>query len=313
MRNAMNGCGLLGLALFCSLASVDITAADSEVPIVVTAHRSVTPQSKVGSSFTVITEEQIEQSQRTHVSEILRDVPGIDVVRSGGRGGNTSIFLRGANSEQTLVLLDGIELNNPGNPARAFNFADLTLENVERIEILRGPQSGLYGSDAIGGVINIITKTGEKGTSAEVSSEAGSFDRYVQRARVSHGVQGGNLSLGVTREDEGGISAAEERDGNSEDDGFENTSVTLRAQLQPSETLTIDNTFRYNRSSTDLDNAGGFLGDDPNRELDNEQLFWRTAASARFFDGVWTPTVGVSLSDHEFTDRNDSDPAHVGE
>ena len=302
----------LSSLLFMPSVSAFAEAEDSK-KIVVTPNREKTPIEKVGGSITVIDQEQIQKSQLTHVSEILREVPGVDVVRSGGRGGNTSVFLRGANSEHTLVLLDGMELNNPSNTSRAFNFSDLTLENVEKIEILRGPQSGVYGSEAIGGVINIITKEAGPGASLVVSSEAGSFYRFVQRARGAYGGEFGSVSLGFTREDEDGISAAEERDGNTEEDGFENTSFTLRAKLTPTEEVTIDNTFRYNNSVTDLDNSGGVGGDDPNRELDNEQIFWRTAVSAELFDGVWTPTVAISLTDHSFDDDNLSDEMNPGE
>ncbi|MCB0330498.1 MAG: TonB-dependent receptor [Bdellovibrionales bacterium] len=293
------------------LATLGTSIANAS-PIVVTANRDATPIEKVGGSISLITEEEIQRSQLTHVSEILRQVPGVDVVRSGGRGGNTSIFLRGANSEHTLVVIDGIEMNNPGNPARAFNFADLTLENVERIEILRGPQSGLWGSNAIGGVINIITKTADRGTNVSASTEGGSFERFVQRARVAHGLKdgGGSVSLGFTREDEGGISAAESRDGNQEDDGFQNTSLTFRAKFTPTEQITFDNTLRFNNSRSDLDDTGGIGGDDPNRTLDNEQLFWRSSLAADFFEGKWNSTVGFSLTDHDFTDKNGVDELH---
>ena len=126
--------------------------------VVVTASRIETATDKVAHAITVVSQEEIQKNQYRNVIEALRSVPGVDVVQSGPLGGNASAFLRGANSEHTLVLLDGIEMNNPATTNRAFNLANLTLDNVERIEVLRGPQSTLYGSDALGGVINIITK-----------------------------------------------------------------------------------------------------------------------------------------------------------
>ena len=91
---------------------------------------------------------------------MLRDVPGLNLVQSGGEGGQTSIFMRGTNSNHTKVLVDGIEVSDPSNPNGAYDFGKFNSADIARVEVLRGPQSGLYGSDAIGGVINIITKSG---------------------------------------------------------------------------------------------------------------------------------------------------------
>lgn len=278
--------------------------------IVVTPHRTISELSSFGGSLTVISSEDIKQSQYVNVSDLLRMYPGIDVVRSGGRGGNTSIFMRGTNSEHVLILLDGIELNNPVNPTRSFNFGDLSLENVERIEILRGPQSGVWGSNAIGGVINIITKTGEGTPQVAISSEGGTFERFIQRARVSYADERVQTSLGVVREREDGISAADERSGNLEEDNFENTSLTWRAKYTSTWGGVLDNTLRINRSQTGLDNQGGAFGDDPNRDLKNEQLFWRSALSGEFFDKKWTPTLGVSYTYHNLEDENFPDALH---
>jgi vitamin B12 transporter len=151
---------VLSLALACLLfpASQSWSATlQTFEPIIVTATKLETPAREVASSVTVITAEEIEEKQQASVAEVLRAVPGVDIVRSGGPGEQTSIFLRGANSSQTLVLVDGIEVNDPIDPNRAFNFAFLDTYNIERVEIVRGPQSTLYGSDAMGGVVNIIT------------------------------------------------------------------------------------------------------------------------------------------------------------
>ena len=153
-------------------------AEDVETPanvdqIIVTASRLETTQEDVGSSVSIVTQEELQQGKYPNVVQALRKVPGLDIVQSGGPGGNAAAFIRGADSSQTLVLLDGIELNNPASPNRAFNLTNLTLENVDRIEIIRGPQSSIYGSDSMGGVINIISKKAKDGGHATVSSEAG--------------------------------------------------------------------------------------------------------------------------------------------
>jgi outer membrane cobalamin receptor len=130
-------------------AKEEKTKEEKTEEIVITATRIETASREVGSSITVITNQQIEERQDTTVLEVLRTVPALDVVRSGGPGGQTSVFIRGAKSEHTLVLIDGIEMNDPITPGRSYDFANLTTDNIERIEIIRGPQSTLYGSDAI--------------------------------------------------------------------------------------------------------------------------------------------------------------------
>jgi len=126
-------------------------------PMVVTATTVSTPAKTTASSISVITAKDIAQKQCVTVADALKDVSGLFVKSNGGIGQATSVFIRGANSEQILVLLDGIILNNPIETGHQFDFSSLTTDNVDRIEVLKGPQSTLYGSDAVGGVINIIT------------------------------------------------------------------------------------------------------------------------------------------------------------
>src|SRR3972149_2310691 len=127
-------------------------------PVVVTATRVETPQEQVTTSLSVITSDDIRAQQALTVEEVLRDVPGLDVVRSGSRGATTSVFIRGSDSDQVLVLIDGVEVNSVSSGG--FNFAHLTTESVERIEVLRGAGGGVYGSRAIGGGGNNINQKG---------------------------------------------------------------------------------------------------------------------------------------------------------
>jgi len=149
----------LGAAFAAPLAAQerDSIAAIPVPPIVVTVSRIETPTDEVANAITVVTRQEIERRQLRTVEEALRTVPGVSLVRSGGPGGTTTIFIRGASSEHALVLLDGIELNDPSLPAGGYDFATLGTAGVERIEILRGPQSTVHGSNALGGVVNIIT------------------------------------------------------------------------------------------------------------------------------------------------------------
>jgi len=288
-------------------SELDSTVEEHKSPsVVVTATRVETPRDQVASSVTVITAEDIERSQQVQLLEVLRSVPALDVVRTGGPGGNTSVFIRGANPEHTLVRIDGIRVNNPITPGRSFNFANLAVDNIERIEILRGPQSTLYGSDAIGGVISIITKKGRGAPSLTVSSEAGSFNTFVQQGEFSGGSDTYNYSFGVQRHDTRGISAAGEQYGNTERDGYENTSLSTRLGLAPMEMFDANLFVRYINATADLDNAGGPGGDALNRELDTEEFYVRAESNTSFLDDRLKQTYAVSYVDQEF--RDDADP-----
>lgn len=278
--------------------------------IVVTATTLETAREEVGSAVTVISREELASRKENTVVEVLRATAGVDVVNSGGPGGNSAVFIRGANAEHTLVLIDGIEANNPVTTGRSFNLANLSLENVEKIEILRGPQSSLYGSDALGGVINIITKKGRGTPAGSVSVMGGSYDTFTGSADISGGGESVNYSLGVTQQEIGGTSAANVKDGNREDDSFSNTGVSARLGVSVAEGVNLNYFTRYNDTRSDIDNQGGVGGDDINRVFLSENFFTRGEADLRFLDGTLTSKLGVNYSTHEFRDNNDPDPQH---
>jgi len=278
--------------------------------IVVSATKLETPSREVGSSLSVITREQLQRRQTRTVADALKTVQGLHVVETAGPGQTTSVFMRGAKSEHTLVLIDGVEMNDPISPGRAFDFADLTTENIERIEVLRGPQSTLYGSDAMGGVINIITKKGKGKPGGFVSAEAGSFSTFRERAHASGSYKWLDYSLGFSRLDTDGISAAEEGAGNDEEDGYGNTSISAKLGITPTEMFNVDTMVRYTDALVELDNFGGVGGDDPNHESDQEELFLRTEAELSLFDELWEQELGFSLTDYDRDVRNDTDLAH---
>ncbi|HYA05990.1 MAG TPA: TonB-dependent receptor, partial [Xanthobacteraceae bacterium] len=141
------------------------------------------------SSVTVITATDIQNRQLASVPDALATVPGLNVVQTGGPGGLTSVFLRGTNSNHVKVLIDGIDVSDPSSVTAVFDFGQLLTGDIERIEVLRGPQSGLYGSDAIGGVISITTKSGSGPPKATASFEGGSFGTTIERVGLS-GSQG---------------------------------------------------------------------------------------------------------------------------
>jgi len=185
---------LLGLA--CSagsaLAQNRPAAVSSQAPmaldeIVVSATGKPTPAREVASAVTVVTAQEIEQWQRHTLPQALAAVPGLNIVQIGGPGGQTSVFMRGTNSNHVKVLIDGIEANDPSTPNRSFDFGSMLTDDIERIEVLRGPQSGLYGANAIGGVIAITTKRGEGPPKVTARAEAGSHGTFNQALGISGG------------------------------------------------------------------------------------------------------------------------------
>ncbi|GEO99682.1 TonB-dependent receptor plug domain-containing protein [Methylobacterium haplocladii] len=172
-------------------------AATSLDEISVSATGVPTPLARTGSSVTVLTAETLEAQQRRTVPDALQQVPGLNVVQTGGPGGQTSVFIRGANSNHTKVLIDGIDATDPSNGNGSFDFGQLLTEDFSRIEVLRGPQSGLYGSDAIGGVVSFTTKRGAGPTRITTRVEGGSFGTFNQSGRISGAQDGFDYSVSV--------------------------------------------------------------------------------------------------------------------
>ena len=174
-------------------------AADEESSdsVVVAATRIPTPELQVASSVTVITADDIEARQQQTLSDVLKDVPGLNLVQTGGPGGQTAVFMRGTNSNHTKVLIDGIDVSDPSSSGGTFDFGQLLTADIERVEVLRGPQSGLYGSDAIGGVINIITKAGSGPPQIAGEVQGGTFDTFNQAASVRGSTDGFHYSANI--------------------------------------------------------------------------------------------------------------------
>ncbi len=198
----------------------------------------------------VIDEAAIQQRGAVFAADILADVPGLSVVRSGAFGGVAQVRIRGATPGKTLTLVDGVPVNDPAEVNGAFDFSGFELGDIERIEVLSGPQSSLWGSDAIGGVIAFTTREID-GLRAE--AEAGSFDTV--RGRLAAGVATEQYAFGawVSRFDTDGISAADEADGNTEADGFENTTIGARGRYALTPDVQIDGSVRWSDSEADID------------------------------------------------------------
>ena len=274
-----------------------------EEEIVVSASLREIPRTQSGSAVTVITRDELERRAEVTVLEVLRRVPGLEVVSTGGPGGATSVFLRGANSSHTLVLLDGVRVNSPSGGA--FDWADLTTDGIERIEVLRGAQSALYGSEAIGGVVSIISRRGGDGEHAAASVEVGSSD--FSRIRASAGGAGGawDWRLAASRQETDGVSQASEATGNTEDDPWENLTVSagVGRALGTDGSLRVD--LRYLDAATALDGFDFVAGpvDDPVYDQDREQVVAAVEVDVPI-TSRWRQTVRVGRVDETLETTN---------
>ncbi len=272
--------------------------------VVVIATRTPVLIEHTTSSVTVIDAEAIVAKQVDTVLDVLRTVRGLDVQQLGGLGGVTSVFMRGGNSNHTLVMIDGVQVNSP--TTGAFDFADLTVENIERIEIIRGAQSTLYGSAAIGGVINIISKKGAGPVSGFLFSEYGSFGTFQERAGVSGGAERIDYALTVSRLDSDGISRANEKNGNPEEDGYENTTVSGRFGVTVLGDGRLDATVRYTKSEADIDAAFPFADDlDSTSERDALVL---SSTFSKPITSWWDQHLQLSLNDDDLQGKDQDEP-----
>jgi vitamin B12 transporter len=276
-------------------------------PIVVSVSRVETEASRVASSITVVSRADIEGRQLGTVLEALQSVPGVSLVRTGGPGSSTSVFLRGASSEHALVLVDGIEMNDPSAPTGGYDLATLGTDGVERIEVLRGPQSTIHGSSAMGGVVNVITRRGEGPPRFEVRAEGGAHGTANGSLAVLGASEGWSWAATASRRTTDGISAAPEERGNEESDGSRTTAVELRVERDAGP-FRLALVGHVDDTDTDLD-AAGPTGDDPNRRLTDREAAWKAEARSGGAEDRWRSAVSVSYAAHDRASLDDADSA----
>jgi vitamin B12 transporter len=210
----------LAPAAFAQEAPAPDAAADADADaILVTATRLPTPAEEVTASVTVLDKAAIDRAQDIGVTELLLRTPGISISRNGGYGTSTSVRVRGAESDQTVVVIDGVKLNDPSSTGGGYNFANLLVGDASRIEVLRGPQSILWGSQAIGGVVNVVTAMPEKELEGSFDLEAGSRETVSARAALGGKTGPVTWRVGGQTFTTGGISAIAPAFGGKEADG----------------------------------------------------------------------------------------------
>jgi vitamin B12 transporter len=272
--------------------------------VIVSATRLPTPESEVASSVTVITAEDIAARQERSLPDILKDVPGLNIVRTGGPGGQTVVFMRGTNSNHTKVLVDGIDVSDPSSSNATFDFSQFLTQDIERVEVLRGPQSGLYGSDAIGGVINVITKSGQGPAQFQASAEGGSFETFNQTVGVRGSMQQFHYNANVEHFHSGGtpvtpldlLAPGEIRN----DDYYDNLTAATKLGYDIVQNFDVGFVARYTNShlrvtGDDFSTFPSFPAAQQTRAGTSE-YYSRATAHLVSFEGFLDQTLGVAYT-----------------
>jgi vitamin B12 transporter len=298
------------LLLFASLplipcaAIAAASAEDNPDTIVVTATRIPTPEIEVASSISVVTADEIAERQIQTLPDVLKAVPGLNVVQTGGPGGQTSLFMRGTNSNHTKVLVDGIDVSDPSSATSSFDFGQFLTQDIQKVEILRGPQSGLYGSDAVGGVVNVITKSGSGPAQFSANAEAGSFDTFNQAGGLSGSMDGFHYAVNVAHLHSGAtpvtplnlLAPGERRI----DDYDDNLTGSTKLGFDVTDRFDLGLVARYSDTHLRLtgDNFATFPAtpDASQSANDTRQYYTRGTAHWVLLEGAFEQTIGAAYS-----------------
>ncbi len=299
-------------------APADIATASPDT-VVVTFTRTPTPVDEVAGSISVVTAEQIEARQERTLPEVLRDLPGLNLVQAGGPGGQTAIFMRGTNLNHTKVLVDGIDVSDPSNPNGAFDFGQFLTQDIERVEVLRGPQSGLYGSDAIGGVINIITKAGTGPARLAATVEGGSFDTFNQSASLGGSADALHYTANLEHLHTGNtpvtpldlLPPGEARN----DDYYDNLTASSKLKYDITQNLDVGLVARYTDSHLRLtgDDFSTFPSHPAAQQSANNTVeeYARAAAHAVLLAGFLDQTLGFAYTRSRFSAFTPDSPTEI--
>jgi vitamin B12 transporter len=313
---------MTALAVTCALvvfvggarAQETVIPATAVSPLVVTATLIPTPIDQVGSSITLITAQQIEQHQWRTLPDALQAAPGLNLFQTGGPGGLTSVFIRGANANHTEVIIDGIDVNDPSQDG-AYDFGQGLATNLQKIEVLRGPQSSLYGADALGGVIDIVTPDGEGPSRLTASAEGGSFVTFNQTLSVSGSTGGFHYALGLSHFRSGdtpvtppGLLAPGEA---SIADRYDNLTSTAKLGYDVTPRLGLGLVLRYvdadYRSTGENYDVYPTTPDAAQTQQWERQFFSRAEARLNLFDDHFSNVVGVSYANFQTTVQSPND------
>ncbi|MBJ7439018.1 MAG: TonB-dependent receptor [Sphingopyxis sp.] len=272
--------------------------------IIVTATRAPLTLDEVPASIAVLDKAAIDRAQDIGVTELLLRTPGVSISRNGGYGTSTSLRIRGAESDHSVVVIDGVKLNDPSSTGGGFNFTNLLVGDIARIEVLRGPQSILWGSQAIGGVVNIVTASPEKALEGSFDIEAGS--RQTISARAAVGGKTGPLSwrIGGQRFTTDGISSHAKAFGGVERDGYRNHNVSGRAELALADNVSVEVRGTYASGRVQFD---GFNADSADYGL-NKEFVGYAGVNIDLADGRFRNRIAYGHTD---TNRDNFNPTRA--
>jgi vitamin B12 transporter len=303
------------LAAPAAFAQEAVTPPTTVSALVVSPTLTPTPIDQVGSSVTLITADDIAAHQWRTLPEALDTTPGLNIVQTGGPGGLTSVFIRGANSNHTEVVIDGIDVNDPSQNG-AYDFGQGLATGVQSIEVLRGPESSLYGADALGGVIDIVTPAGEGAPKLTASLEGGSFQTFNQTIGLSGSEAGFHYALDVSHFRSGdtpvtppGLLAPGEA---AIGDRYDNLTSTAKLGYDVSRDLSFGLVLRY--VDADYRSTGENYDDYPTYYPDSaqtyqweRQFFSRAEAKFGLFDDRFENTLGISYANFRTTVQSPDD------
>ena len=267
-------------------------AATAVADVVVTANRTVQELNRVAASITVLDQAAIERAQTPAIAELLTQTPGVAYSRNGGIGGVGSVYIRGAEGHHTVILVDGVKLNDPSTTQGGFNFGNLTVGDTARIEVLRGAQSTLWGSQAIGGVVNIITAAPSTPFEGNLLAEAGARGTTQFRAGVGGASDHLNWRLAASRYDTDGLSA---QSIGTEKDGFTNNTVSGRVDLKITDAISLDLRSSWNDSTGDYDGWNG----DSREYAETEELVAYGGLNISLMEGRFLNRLAYSYTETE--------------
>ncbi len=272
-------------------------APESQENLVVTATRVPTATENIPAGVTVIDRKTIEERGYVTLVDALSAVPGVRVAQSGGPGSQASVFVRGTNSNHVLVLIDGVPMNDPADPGGLFNFGVDTLADVERIEIVRGPMSSVYGSSALGGVINIITRHGKGAPHGHLTLAGGSPRSALAQGDVSGGFGAWDYAANVQGLSERGFDQTPQREipvYTGEVDGDRSKLAQLELGLTPGADTRISLLLRARDAKYGYDEASAVAVDAGNATGYDASLFGKLGVTSKLFGGIWDTNAFVS-------------------
>jgi vitamin B12 transporter len=279
----------------CALRAQTLPASPEN--LIVTATRIPSHVENIPAGVTVIDRKTIEERGYTTLVDALSAVPGLHVAQSGGPGSQASVFIRGTNSNHVLVLIDGVPVNDPADPGGAYNFGVDTLADVERIEIVRGPMSSLYGSGAIGGVINVITKHGRGQPHGHVTLAAGSPRQGLAQGDVSGGFGIWDYAANVQGLSERGFDQTPQRETpvyTGEVDGDRSKLAQIELGVTPLEDTRLSVLLRARDAKYGYDEVSSVAVDAGNATGYDSALFGKLGLTSKLFDGVWETSAFVT-------------------